>query len=131
MRRMLLTIAIAALALAGCGIDDAVQDGISQASEVAGQAREQIEDTTRNVKFCTAALSTAQAAEDQDWDAAIESGENLVETAPEEIADDARTVLEGAKAYRDGDQSAVQTEEFRAAAERLDSFTRETCDPRS
>lgn len=131
MRRILLTIAIAVLAMTGCGIDDAVQDGISQASEVAGQAREQIEDTTRNVQFCAAALSTAQAAEDQDWDAAIESGENLVETAPEEIAADAETVLEGAKAYRDGDQSAVQSEEFRDAAERLDTFARETCDPRS
>lgn len=132
MRRLLLTFGIAALALAGCGdIEDAVQDGVSQASEVASQARQQIEDTSRNVQFCSAALSTAQAVERQNWESAIESAENLVEEAPDEIAEDAQTLLEGARAYQDGDQAAVQTDEFREAAERVESYTRETCDPRS
>lgn len=131
MRRLLPSFLVAALAVAGCGVDDAVREGISEASEVAEDARQQIEDTSRNVRFCAAALSTARAAQDQDWAAAIEHGEELVATAPDEIADDARVVLEGARAYRDGDPSAVQSEEFRAAAERLDEFTRETCDPRS
>ena len=132
MRRLLLLIGIAALALTGCGdIEEAVEDGISQASEVADQAREQVEDTSRNVQFCSAALSTAQAIEKQDWESAIEAGEDLVAHAPEEIAQDAQTVLDGARSYHDGDQSVVQTDEFRDAAERVESYTRETCDPRS
>lgn len=131
-RRLLLTIGIAALTLAGCGdVEEAVQDGISQASEVAAQAREQIEDTSRNVQFCSAALSTAKAVEQQNWESAIEAGENLVEQAPDEIAEDAQTLLDGARAYQEGDQSVVQTDEFREAAERVEAYTRETCDPRS
>lgn len=132
MRRLLWMIGIAVLALTGCGdIEQAVEDGISQASEVADQARDQIEDTSRNVQFCSAALSTAQAIEEQDWESAIESGENLVEQAPDEIAEDAQTLLDGARAYDDGDTSVVQTDDFREAAERVESYTRETCDPRS
>lgn len=132
MRRLLITIAITALAVTGCGdVEEALQEGISQASEVADQARDQVEDTSRNVQFCSAALSTAQAVEEGDWDSAVESGENLVEQAPEEIAEDAQTVLDGARAYQDGDQSVVQTDEFQEAAERVGSHTRETCDPRS
>lgn len=131
MRRLFLVLAAATLAATGCGVDDAVRDGISEASEVARDAREQIEDTSREVRFCAAALSTARAAQNQNWEAAIESGEELVATAPDQIADDARTVLEGARAYEDGDESAVRSEEFHAAAERLDEYTRETCDPRS
>lgn len=132
MRRILLFLSMITFAATACGgLEEAVQDGISEASEVAADARQQIEDTSQNVRFCTAALEVAQAAENQNWDRAIESGENLVETAPEEIAAEAQTVLDGARAYRDGDQQAVQSEEFRQAADRLDSFTRETCDPRS
>lgn len=128
-RLALVTAVCATLALTGCG---AVEDGINQATDVADQAREQIEDTSRNLQYCAAALSTAEAVRNENWEDAVESGENLVETAPEEIADEARTVLDGARAYQSGeDEAAVQTEEFRSAAQRVADFTRETCDPRS
>lgn len=132
MRRLLLTIAIAALAVTGCGdAEDALRDGVSQASEVADRARQQVEDTSRNVQYCSAALSTAQAVEEGDWESAVESGESLVKHAPGEVAADAQTVLDGARAYQDGDESVVQTEEFQEAAERVAAHTQEICDPRS
>lgn len=112
-------------------IQETVETAIGQASETAAQVREQAERAATLAQFCTAAVRTADAVNSQDWDAAIQHGETMVAEAPEDIEADAETVLTGAKAYRDGDQQAVMSEEFQGAAERVKAYAQDHCDPTS
>lgn len=143
MRIALPTAALAVLALgasacAGADTEElrqTVEQGISDATEAVGQAAEGVQEKASEVselaQFCTAAAQTAQAANAQDWEGAIEHGETMVAEAPDGIRPDAEVVLDGAKAYVDGDQAAVTTSEFQTAAENVRTYTEDRCDPRS
>jgi hypothetical protein len=121
-RLLLLTfVAPLLLGLAGC---DAAQDAISSVQSEAG-------DVQQRVEYCADAIRTADAVRQQDWEAAIEHGEALVEKAPDAIRAEAETVLAGARELRDGDLEAANDAEFQAAADELQRYTRETCDPTS
>lgn len=113
---------------------ETVEQGISDATEAVGQAAEEVQEKASEVseiaQFCTAAARTAQAVNAQDWDAAIEHGETMVAEAPDDIRPDAEVVLDGAKRYADGDQSAVASSEFQTAAENVKVYTEDRCDPR-
>lgn len=111
----------ATLALTGCAeVEQAIEDTTSRAEDVVETAR-----------YCSQALQVAQAVSSQDVDGAVDAGEKLVEVAPDELADDARVVLEAARRAQDGDTAALQEEEVVAAAERLRTTTEETCSPGS
>lgn len=110
---------LAVLLLAGCG----------DAEDSLGEAVDQAQDTVQLVEFCTSAAETVSAVNDEDLDAAMNAAESMVAEAPDEIADQAEAVFEGVEAARQGDQEAVQTEEFRTAATELERYTRENCDP--
>ncbi len=129
------SVLVLSLGAVACGqaeqVGDAVGEAVDQASEAADQVREQAEEVATLARFCTAAARTAEAVNAQDWDAAIEHGETMVAEAPDDIVTDARTVLDGAKAYRDGDQQAVMSEEFQGAAERVKAYAEDHCDPTS
>lgn len=111
------------LTLGACGdAVETVQEGVRDATERAQEA-------VQTAQFCKAALDVANAVDDRDWDRAIERGEVMVAEAPDDIRDDAQTVLEGAKRIRDGDAAAAQDEQFQAAAERVRTYARDRCDP--
>ena len=127
MRRTIVALTIAALPLSLTACGDAVetvQEGVSEATEAAGEA-------AQLVRFCTAALEVADAVNARDWERAIERGEEMVAEAPDEIRPDAQTVLEGARSIHDGDTAVAQSEEFQRAVERVRGYTRDRCDPTS
>lgn len=133
------TVAVLALGASACGgssdVREAVEQGISDAStavgEVAEEAQAKASEVTELARFCTAAARTAQAVNDQDWDAAIEHGETMVAESPDDIRPDAEVVLDGAKRYADGDQAAVASPEFQDAAGAVRAYAEDRCDPRS
>jgi F0F1-type ATP synthase membrane subunit b/b' len=128
---------VAALTLAACGAQERVQEGIDRANEAASEAqsrvddvREQVEGATARVEFCVAAAKVVAELEQRDYAGAIDAGQEMVAKAPAEIQPQARTVLDGLVAFRDGDSGAVQSESFTTAAEDLKSYTLDSCDPR-
>lgn len=107
------------LLLTGCAeAQDAVEEGISRATELA-----------QNARYCAQAARVAQAVSARDVQSAISAGEDLVAVAPEEILEEAKTILEAARAAEAGDPAAFETQEVQAAAQTLASYTRDTCDP--
>lgn len=111
----------AALLTGACAeVEQAIEQTTSRAEEVVETAR-----------YCSQALQVAEAVSSRDVESAVEAGEELVEVAPAEIADDAQVVLEAARRARDGDTGALQEDEVVAAAERLRTATEETCAPGS
>ena len=117
-RRPRLVAAVAALTLAaaGCGV-------VEDASQAAGDAVDRVE-------FCVAALRVVQAVEARDLDGAVSAGEDLVDNAPDDVAADGQVVLDAARAARSGDTAALDAPDVLAAADRLQTRTREDCDPR-
>lgn len=108
-----------ALLVGGCTqVEQAVEEASERAHEVAETAR-----------YCVEAIDVAQAIADSDVEAAVTAGEELVEVAPEELADDARLLLDAARRAQDGELSALEEPEVVAAAERLRTATERTCSP--
>lgn len=109
----------AALVTGACG-------QVGQAVDQAAERADRVADTAR---YCVQALEVAQAVSEQDVDAAVEAGRELVELAPPEIADDARTLLEAAQRAQDGDAQALQSDEVVSAAQRVRETTQSQCSP--
>ena len=117
--RRAIVAAVAVFATVGCGaVDDAVED-----------VQTRVETAVETAAFCSDAVVLAQAADDRDVEAAIAAGEALQDSAPDEIAGDVTLVLDAAVAARDGDPSALQSEEVRAAGDRIRTFTEDRCLP--
>lgn len=109
----------AALVTGACGqVGQAVDGAVERADRVADTAR-----------YCVQAIEVARAVGDRDVDTAVEAGQELVEVAPPEIADDARTLLDAAQRARDGDAEALQSDDVVEAAERLRETTEDECRP--
>lgn len=122
MRTTFLAAVVTGLVLSGC----------AAAEQAVEQVQQQVEETRELVEYCSAAARVAAAANERDIDAAIAAGETLVVEAPDEIVDEARTVLERAKQARDTqDPSVLQSEEFRTAAAAVEDHARDNCDPTS
>ncbi len=120
--RTTFVVAVTGLVLSGC----------AAAEQAVEQVQQQVEETRELVEYCSAAARVAAAANERDIDAAIAAGETLVVEAPDEIVDEARTVLERAKQARDTqDPSVLQSEEFRTAAAAVEDHARDNCDPTS
>ena len=103
--------------------------GCDRVSETVADARDDAENIAENAQFCIAAGRVADAIKDRDAAAAREAAEDLVDEAPREIKPEARTLLAGARKAEEGDNAALRTEEFQAAARAVADFARENCDP--
>lgn len=121
--RTSVTVLLLAVALVG-GACSQVQDTVEE-------AQEQVDEVVETAEYCAHALALAQAVEARDVDAAVSAGRDLVEVAPDEIADDAQRLLEAAEQAQDGDMSALQSDEVQQSAERLRTYTEDTCNPAS
>ena len=111
----------AALTLTACNsVQETVSDVVTEAEE-----------TVQLVEFCAAAFDVLQAVNDEDMAAALDAAENMAAEAPDEIAGEAQTVLDGVEEARDGNREALASEEFQTAADELERYTRENCDPTS
>lgn len=122
MRTSLIALLLAATVIGGA---------CSQVQDTVDQAQEQVDEVVETAQYCAHALELAQAVEARDVDAAVSAGRDLVEVAPDEIADDAQRLLEAAEQAQDGDPSALQSDEVQQSAERLRTYTEDTCDPTS
>lgn len=103
----------------------------SQVRDTVDRAEEQVDEVVETAEYCGHAFELARAVEARDVDAAVSAGRDLVEVAPEEIADDAQRLLEAAEQAQDGDMSALQSDEVQQSAERVRTHTEDTCDPTS
>lgn len=121
--RTSVTVLLLAVALVG--------GACSQVQDTVDEAQEQVDEVVETAEYCAHALALAQAVEARDVDAAVSAGRDLVEVAPDEIADDAQRLLEAAERAQDGDMSALQSDEVQQSAERLRTYTEDTCDPTS
>ena len=101
----------------------------AEVQDAVGQASERANDVAETARYCVQAIDVAQAVSSQDVDAAVEAGRELVEVAPEGIADDARTVLDAAERAQGGDVEALQQDAVVEAAENLRTQTEATCSP--
>lgn len=101
----------------------------SQVGEAVDQAADRADRVADTARYCVQAIEVAQAVSDRDVDAAVEAGQELVEVAPPDVADDARTLLEAATRAQDGDAAALQSDEVVAAAQRLRTTTERECSP--
>jgi hypothetical protein len=126
-RRAGALLAALALGASACSAVDGVVDGAQQAIEDGVDAAREAGDL---IRFCTAAARVAKAVDDQDLEAAVSAGTNLLAEAPSEIRLDAEIVLNGATRARDGDRAALRTPEFQNAAKAVRDFTADRCDPR-
>lgn len=136
MRTLATAVSVLLLALTATGCDtagevrDAAQEVAEDVADATGEVRERAEEVAAVARFCTAALRTAQAARSQDWDGAVTAAEEAAAAAPDDVREDVQVVLDGAISYRDGHEQTVDDAEFRAAAERVETYTRDRCDPR-
>ena len=103
--------------------------GCDRVSETVADAGDDAEKVAETAQFCIAAGRVADAIKDRDAAAAREAAEDLVEEAPREIKDEARTLLAGAKKAEAGENGALRTEKFQAAARAVADYAREHCDP--
>lgn len=114
-----------ALLLAGALLSGAC----SQVGDAVDQAAERADRVAETARYCVQAIELAQAVSDRDVGAAVEAGQELVEVAPAEVADDARTLRDAARQAQDGNPEALQSEEVVAAAQRLRDTTERECKP--
>lgn len=119
--------AVTLLVTACAGVDD-----LTSLRDQAGEAREAIGDIRDRASFCFAVTRSLTGAEGGTSPAqAYEAAEEVLAQVPDDLRDDARTVTAALEqAAEQGDDSALRSEEFRAAADRLRDRTRELCDPR-
>ena len=141
----LVTAIIVALGAAGCSgdeLDRTLDDAAGELSEAASEVGDAVSEAASEVTdaaergseligYCTAAYRLQDAVEDRNPEDALEAAEDLAAEAPDDVRDEAETVLEGARAYQDGDDQALQDEEFQAAASAVADDAAERCDPRS
>jgi glycerol dehydrogenase-like iron-containing ADH family enzyme len=112
---MLLLVPLTILA-AGCG------DVLDRVDELRGGA----EQVTDRARFCLAVTRAVAAVEANAPDTAAEAAEEALATAPEDIDDAARALVDAVRAA-DGDP--FRDDDVTRAAERLEDRTRELCDP--
>jgi malonyl CoA-acyl carrier protein transacylase len=103
----------------------------SQVQQVIDDASERVNEVVETARYCAAALRLADAVSDRDVDAAVSAGRDLVEVAPDEIAADAQLLLAAAEEAQAGDLERLQEQEVVDAAERVRTFTEDTCNPGS
>lgn len=101
----------------------------SQVDQAVDEAADRADRVVETARYCVQAIEVAKAVSDHDVDSAVEGGQELVEVAPPEIADDARTLLEAAQRAQDGDPEALQAEQVVSAAQRLRDTTEQECRP--
>ncbi|MFP5309724.1 MAG: hypothetical protein ACLGIR_09120 [Actinomycetes bacterium] len=124
-------LALAGVLALGATACDQVQEGVDTARDIASDTRAEVDERAQQVRFCVTVLDILADVNAQDVEAAAASMDELVATAPAEVADAARTVRAGVEAARGGDESALGTQEFRDAAAELTTYARDTCDPTS
>lgn len=137
------TILIAALLVTGAAACDQgeAEETLDAIGDTAGEVAEDVGDAVGDaatevseladlVGFCDAARRADEAVEARNAGDALEAAEDLAAEAPEDVASEAGTVLEGVRAWHDGDQTAVEDEDFQQAAEDVRAYTEERCDPR-
>ncbi len=83
-----------------------------------------------NDAFCTAAktFSEFDPQGGDSLDDATEAFEDLADTAPDEIADDARMVADAFAAAATGDVSQINQESVTAAAQNVQEYAEANCD---
>lgn len=113
--------ALLALGSVGCG------DVLDRVDELRGDA----EQVTDRARFCLALTRTIAAIESGSPDTAAEAAEEALATAPTDITEDARLVVEGVRQSLDGGDDALDDPALHDAADRLQQRTRELCDPTS
>lgn len=126
-----LTLALGAAACSDDEVEDAVDTAVEEVSEAAGEVADTASELSDLAGFCTAAYRTQDAIEDREPEDALEAAEDLVAEAPEDIRPQAETVLEGAQAFQEGDEGAIEDEGFQTAVTELVDYTQDRCDPRS
>jgi hypothetical protein len=69
----------------------------------------------------------ARALDELDGPPSDEDLERLLDVAPEEIADDAETLVASAKEFAAGNENAAGSDEIQAAGRRLDRYIEDNC----
>lgn len=108
------------MASAGCG---EVRDRLDDVRDTADQV-------TDRVRFCLALARTLHAIESGSPATAADAAEEAFATVPDNMADDARQVVEAVRRSLAGD-AGLHDADVRGAARQLEERTRVLCDPTS
>ena len=121
-RRCVLVLVLAAVLTAAVG-------GCADVGDRVDRLRSDTQELTDRARFCLAITRAATAIESGSPATAQEAAEEVLAQAPEELADEARAVVDELRRVQGDDGADLRDAELRAAAERLRTRTLELCDP--
>lgn len=103
--------------------------GCADVADRVDELRSTTEETTDRARFCLSLARAAAALETGSPDTAADAAEEVLVHAPEDVREDARTVVDGIRRAEEQGEVAWDDPEVREAVERLRERTLETCDP--
>lgn len=121
--RTLVIAVIVSLGVVGCG--EGVDDVVDRAEDLQERAGE----TAELVRFCAAAFQLSDAVSSGDREQVLDAAEDVVASAPEEIADEAARAREGARRLDEGDREVLEDEEFQRSVRAIADYARDNCTP--
>lgn len=101
--------------------------GCADAEQQAGRFREQAEELTDDARFCLAVTRATTAVESGSPTTAREAAEEVLAQAPDELATEARTVVDELRRVLADDDPDLRDPDLRAAAERLRERSAQRC----
>jgi hypothetical protein len=117
------------LLVSGVGCDEAAEVA-NEASEAIGEGAEEVQEGIDLAGFCVDAAQAADAIDEGDFGEALDHATAALGDAPDDIRPALETLVDAARQYADGDAAAIDEDEVRAAAEEVETYARERCDPR-
>lgn len=127
--RYVLAPLLAVLLVSGVGCDEAAEVA-DEASEAIGEGAEEVEEGIDLAQFCVDAAQAADAVDDGDYGEALDHATSALEDAPDDIQPALETLVDAARRYNEGDAAAIDENEVRAAADEIETYAQEQCDPR-
>lgn len=104
--------------------------GCSSVGDQVNELRSGARDLSERARFCLAVARAAGAVESGSPRTALESAEEVVAQAPDDLAARAEQVLAAVETAMDGDDTALRDPALRTAIAELRDATVERCDPR-
>lgn len=102
----------------------------SDVADRVDELRSGAEQVTETARFCLSLARAASAIDAGSPDTAADAAEEVLVHAPDDVREDARTVVDGIRHAEDRGENFMDDPEVRAAIERLRDRTTDLCDPR-
>lgn len=103
--------------------------GCAEAERIVGDAQERVSEGLQRLRWCTAAFRLGAAVASQDVEAARSAAEDLRVDAPDELTAELDLIIEAVQEAESGNLDRIQSQEVRAAGQRVLEAAQTQCDP--